>query len=1131
MNTKYFILHSLILGLVPAAAADLTFDIGGRSLTTGPRTYPNLFGSDESDIATAIISDTVNGMAFNAIFQVRAQSTDSDPTLAYRINASNQTFLRVGSDSGDDAMESAQNDQLSLILLSLDNPLVDFSGFTRIAFGNAAPNELCSINGSPDTPALATGIDLTQPLFNSPNSLTVLATSGVFDIGEITLQFFDRAAPDVTPPTSPASLQASPSDATVNLQWNPVSDNDLASYKLYRRTGNEGPFDLIETIHRPATSFINTGLNNGLLYQFRITSVDTHGNESVPSNTISTTPIGDRIPPGTPTEITAMPGNGTIQLSWTANSEADFSHYLIYRKIGTSNFTLHVTQSSPSFLDTGLVNGEDYQYSITAVDTSSNMSPASSGITASPILPTSIPDTKPHYQSPPYQVTGDRDLLDASGLLFPAYLGFPNLANLPIDFEEDASFLDYHLGTPTIYRLSPSLDSPVFTYNQRISATAHTIISWSEDLLNWPQSDLTEISRMISADRQSEEITLRFDHPDLKDIPHVYARITVHQHDFQASFSTPPTARHGSAISMIAREAAFDPRTVEYFFEATSSAGNDSGWQRDRLYIDAGQRPGDSPIVPGTICTYRVKTRQIDPLTGTPTGSQVRISPAVSATIPDSPNLAANRPNIILIMCDDLGHEAFNIYGSTDHNTPRITEMANEGIRFTNFHSQPLCSPSRVAIMSGRSNHRNYTRFDEMLQNTTFGNFFQNAGYRTAIAGKWQLDGGSLNGISRMDPRIPHWMGFDQYLLWHFATTINNVQTGERYWDPDFLMTIPGTHTNRLDPNIPAPVRLTTNRQWNSTSPGNAISSNDYGPDMVNTFVNDFITQSIDESAPFFVYYPMILPHDPWPNPPTITDTDAPGTRSSTGDSKKAMSEYMDHLVGKTWDLIKSHPDPKISKNTLVIFTSDNGTNRNIVTRFREADYRGAKRETRDAGHHVPFVAWWGGENGRIPTGRISHDLISIYDILATLCDAAGTPLYRPPSVTGGSHVEYIHDSRSFLSALQEQNRDPRSCLYQRWRFKDSNLEAAWAYNAQYKLYRDNPTDGPDSVVDNMDRSGRFFNTLNTPLERVPNTKLGGSNSMDDSITPATGSRLEALREEFQAFIDLMESDKESDSW
>ena len=115
----------------------------------------------------------------------------------------------------------------------------------------------------------------------------------------------------------------------------------------------------------------------------------------------------------------------------------------------------------------------------------------------------------------------------------------------------------------------------------------------------------------------------------------------------------------------------------------------------------------------------------------------------LSAFLPPAAAQATNeQPNVVLIMADDVGYECFGPYGSKQYSTPRLDKLADTGVRFTHFYSTPLCTPSRVKIMTGKSNVRNYLDFGVLdPAEYTFADLFKKAGYATAIAGKWQLQG------------------------------------------------------------------------------------------------------------------------------------------------------------------------------------------------------------------------------------------------------------------------------------------------------------------------------------------------------------------------------------------------------
>src|SRR6056297_2142443 len=169
------------------------------------------------------------------------------------------------------------------------------------------------------------------------------------------------------------------------------------------------------------------------------------------------------------------------------------------------------------------------------------------------------------------------------------------------------------------------------------------------------------------------------------------------------------------------------------------------------------------------------------------------------------------RPNIVLIMADDIGMECLSCYGSEMYETPNLDALAASGIRFEHAHSQPICTPSRVQIMTGIYNNRNYIRFGLLDPAAkTFGHLFQNAGYKTVIAGKWQLEGG-FEG--------PNKFGFDEYCLWQLT---------------------------RRPPRFPNPGFEINGKQVD-------FNDGEYGPDIATDYLCEFFEQNQDE--PFLAYY------------------------------------------------------------------------------------------------------------------------------------------------------------------------------------------------------------------------------------------------------------------------------------
>ncbi|MEZ6128048.1 MAG: sulfatase-like hydrolase/transferase [Planctomycetaceae bacterium] len=393
----------------------------------------------------------------------------------------------------------------------------------------------------------------------------------------------------------------------------------------------------------------------------------------------------------------------------------------------------------------------------------------------------------------------------------------------------------------------------------------------------------------------------------------------------------------------------------------------------------------------------------------------VTCMPGLSAHAADA-NEPANRPNIILIMADDMGYECVAANGGGSYQTPRLDRLAVGGMRFEHCHSQPICTPTRVQIMTGIYNNRNYVRFG-VLDKTqkTFGNLFRSAGYKTCIVGKWQLDGG-------LD--APQHFGFDEYCLWQL-----NRRPG-RYSNPG--LEINGKQVDYRD--------------------------GEFGPDIVSDYLCDFIRRHQDE--PFFAWYPMILPHFPFVPTPDSADYDRTVIgEKGLGQTKyfKGMVEYVDKIVGKVVDCVEENG---LSKNTLVIFTGDNGTHPKITSLLNGTSYPGGKGSTTDNGTHVPMIAHW---PGTIPAGSVTRNLVDFTDILPTLADVAGLSMDRS---------QWTLDGYSFrptlLSATAVPHRDTVYCWYHR----DGVREKATQHvrTQHFKLYSD----------------GRYFDTRSDLLEQSP---------------------------------------------
>ncbi len=361
-------------------------------------------------------------------------------------------------------------------------------------------------------------------------------------------------------------------------------------------------------------------------------------------------------------------------------------------------------------------------------------------------------------------------------------------------------------------------------------------------------------------------------------------------------------------------------------------------------------------------------------------------------------------PNIVLIMADDLGYEGLGCNGGTPYQTPNLDELAQTGARFTHCYSTPLCTPSRLQLMTGKYNFRNYTEFGSLRPGeTTFAHLLQEAGYATCVAGKWQLAGHYEGSNYQGEGSLPGEAGFDEHCLWQVD------RLGSRYWNPVIQ------RNGALQEGL----------------------KDRYGPDVVCDFIVDFIQRHREER--FLVYYPMILTHGPF----VPTPMDSPGEQERDfGDRANfiSMVAYADFLVSR---IVKALDDLGLRDDTMIVFTCDNGSPRGISSQMGTDTIAGGKGNTTDAGTHVPLIVNW---PGQVPQDVVCDDLLDFTDFLPTLLQAAGID---PPA-------SLAMDGRSFLPQTLGQEGDPREWVFCHYdpRWGQWSLKR-FARDKRWKLYGD----------------------------------------------------------------------------
>lgn len=436
-----------------------------------------------------------------------------------------------------------------------------------------------------------------------------------------------------------------------------------------------------------------------------------------------------------------------------------------------------------------------------------------------------------------------------------------------------------------------------------------------------------------------------------------------------------------------------------------------------------------------------------------------------------------DRPNVILIMADDLGMESLECFGGTSFKTPTFNRLSSQGMRFTQCYSQPICTPSRNKIMTGRSNARNYQSFGHLDKNEiTFGTLMKNAGYCTAIAGKWQLTGGG-GGTGTKDGRGSYAddCGFDETCMWAYDRDVTKDQA-EKYYS-----------------KFPAGQKQKMSRFWypGILKNGKLMDTveSDFGPDIYTNFLLDFIERNHDE--PFFVYYPMALTHNPFVPMPITKGVDQLSLKEKlSGDIKNFpdMVRYTGILVDR---FLNKLDHLGIAENTIVIFTSDNGNYRSLVYQMNGRTVIGGKGLPLDAGCHAATIAWW---KGKINPGSTCDDLIDFSDFLPTIAQAGNAKL----------PTDRVIDGRSFLARLEGNSYvgpqyTPRSAIFIHYDKSPDSEEpdfhrVRFAFDGRYKLYLD----------------GRMFDVLWDFEEQNP---LG---------FPSNSPEVKSIRTDLQQVLDQM---------
>jgi arylsulfatase A len=420
------------------------------------------------------------------------------------------------------------------------------------------------------------------------------------------------------------------------------------------------------------------------------------------------------------------------------------------------------------------------------------------------------------------------------------------------------------------------------------------------------------------------------------------------------------------------------------------------------------------------------------------------------------------KPNIVYIVADDLGYGDLSCYGQKKFTTPNIDKLAKQGMLFTQHYAGcTVCAPSRSCLMTGLHTGHTFIRGNKQWEPEgqwplpanafTIAEMLKNEGYKTGAFGKWGLGFIGTEGD-------PNRQGFDEFFGYNCQSLAHNYY----------------------------PYYLWHNQEKVMLNENEGHKTGVYSPDIIHQAALKFMEANKDK--PFFLFYPTTIPHaelfakekymekyrgkfNPENSFKGVDDgpTYRLGPYGSQPEANAALAAMINELDDMVGELIAKLKELNLDKNTIVIFTSDNGPHKEagrIPEYFNSSGgLRGIKRDLYEGGIRVPMIAWW---PGHIESGSQTDHISAFWDVMPTIAELTG--IQAPAGI----------DGISFLPVLTGKKQKQHEYLY--WEFHELGGKIA-VRMGNWKAVRNNVDKNPDSPIELYDLEADKYETTNIALK------------------------------------------------